>query len=130
MVDELTEIAQCLEKYGKTYDPTNPTSYAQNPAPAEGSDEEDAGEQAADEPEDRPAMMAAWTAWVVDTQHFLVAQQQQQVLFCKVLMVWLLSIASARSLLFCTCTEGLRAVSMPKWHASGAGQHWNTADCH
>ena len=130
MVDELTEIAQCLEKYGKTYDPTKPTSYTQDPAPAEGSDEEDAGEQAADEPEDRPAMMAAWTAWVVETQHFLVAQQQQQVLVCKVLMVWLLSVASARSLLLCTCTQGFQSSQHAKMARICAVQHWNTGDCH
>ena len=71
-------MAQCLEKYGKTYDPTKPRSYAQDPASAEESGEDDE-EEAADKPEDRPAMMAAWAAWVVDTQRFLVAQQQQQV---------------------------------------------------
>ena len=80
VVDEIIDIAQCIEKYGCSYDPINPTSYLPDPAEAAASDEEGPEDDAVDdEPEDKPAMMAAWSAWVVKTQHFLVAKHQQQV---------------------------------------------------
>ena len=90
-MDEIVDIAQCIEKYGCSYDPTNPTSYLPDPAEAAASDEGEPEDEAADaEPEDKPAMMVAWSAWVVKTQQFLVAKHQQQVMsrfhdmpFCK-----------------------------------------------
>ena len=81
VVDEIVDIAQCIEKYGCSYDPTNPTSYLPDPAEAAASDAEEPEDEAADdEPEDKPAMMAAWSAWVVKTQQFLIAKHQHQVI--------------------------------------------------
>ena len=72
-------MAQCVEKYGTTYNPT--LSNNGIPAPAQ-SDSEESGEEEDEEPEDRPAMMATWTAWVVETQRWMAAQRQQLVGCC------------------------------------------------